>query len=73
MGLAREVPWWFKTVIRRLGQTSTIAIVVLILFLSIIVGAGVVAIIEVAAASGGPNNYFDALWYFVVTIMARSS
>jgi voltage-gated potassium channel len=63
-----DIPWWFRGVIRRLGQTSTIAVVVLLLILSVLVGAAVVMIVEMAGGSNGPKTYWDALWWFVVTI-----
>jgi len=68
MSLVAEVPWMVRAVIRRLGQTSTIAVVVALLLLSVVLGAGVVATIEMAARAGGPRTYFDALWWFIVTI-----
>jgi voltage-gated potassium channel len=68
MGLVTEVPWWFRTVIRRLGQTSTIAVVLALLFASVIVGAGLITFLEIAENGNGPRTYLDALWWFVITI-----
>lgn len=63
-----DVPWLFRNVIRRLGQTSTIAVVIFALILSVVLGAGIVAVEEAVAGGGGPTGYFAALWWFVVTI-----
>jgi len=68
MNLAAGFPWWVRSVIRKLGQTSTIVVVIVLLGLSVIVGAALVTIIEVAAGGKGPQNYMDALWWFIVTI-----
>jgi voltage-gated potassium channel len=63
-----DVPWLFRNVIRRLGQTSTIAVVIFALILSVVLGAGLVAILEAVAGSNGPTGYLAALWWFVVAI-----
>jgi hypothetical protein len=68
MYVITEVPWWFRTVIRRLGQRSTIAVVVALLIFTVLIGAGFVSILEAMAATDGPRHYFDALWWFIVTI-----
>lgn len=68
MGFVTDVPFILRVVIRRLGQTSTIAVVVALLALSVILGAGLVVAVDQWAGGGGPRTYLDALWWFVVTI-----
>jgi voltage-gated potassium channel len=68
MTFVADVPWMFRAVIRRIGQTSTIAVVIALLILSVLIGAGAVASVEIMAGGSGPRNYFDALWWFIVTI-----
>lgn len=68
MYLVAEFPWWVRSAIRKLGQTSTILVVIVLLVLTVLTGAALVTILEVAAGSKGPQNFMDALWWYIVTI-----
>ena len=63
-----EIPWLFRSAIRRLGQTSTIAIVLLLLVVVVLVGAALVWFVEMATGGSGPRTYLEALWWYIVAI-----
>jgi len=63
-----EVPWLFRSVIRRLGQTSTVVVVITLLIGIVLVGAGLVTVEEIAAGGNGPKNYLDTLWWYTNTL-----
>ena len=69
MDIVTEVPWLFRSVIRKLGQTSTMAVVIALLVITIFVGSAIITLGEVATGDpGGLKNYLDTVWWFIVTV-----
>jgi voltage-gated potassium channel len=62
------VPWIFRSAIRRLGQTSTILVVIAVLIITVLVSAGIMWVVEVAGGGAGPQTYGEALWWHIVAI-----
>ena len=71
MKLAAEVPWWVRGVIRKLGQTSTILVVIVLLALSVVVGAALVTITGVGLEAVAPDASLSRVTSAIVLLLAR--